>query len=311
MPEFKRFHAPVLLKEVLDLLVTDKVKLFCDGTLGLGGHAEAVLESCPQIHFYLATDLDAQHLAHAEARLMPYASKLRLNLKNFSDLPKLLKNAEFDGLQKSILLDLGLCSNQLDDASKGFAFSVEGPLHMSFATESENTAEKLLNEGDTGELSQIFRDFGEEPQHYRIARKIAESRVQKSLRTTRDLRQVIESVVHPKDHKKVLTRVFQALRIAVNGELDHLQKFLSEILDQLESGDRLGIMSYHSLEDRLVKKHFKRMTTPITQADKFSNHSVVSPAEFKNLTRLVVPKAEEIANNPRARSAKFRVIEKI
>ncbi|NJP03789.1 16S rRNA (cytosine(1402)-N(4))-methyltransferase RsmH [Candidatus Gracilibacteria bacterium] len=306
----KLFHDPVLKNEVLEELVTPATSVFFDGTLGLGGHAEAVLEKYGRIEKYVATDLDKQHLEFARNRLKKFDKKLALHLGNFSEFSTIFPQERLQEGTASVLLDLGLCSNQIDDPEKGFSFMADGPLKMAF--DGSERAEELLNTVSEKDLTRVFRDFGELKRAPILARKIIEARKEKPLKTTGELRSIIETHTHPLERKKTLTQVFQAIRIEANQELEHLQKFLNEALEILQKGDRLGIMSYHSLEDRYVKNTFTKATKPETAETQFSLHTVVAPAPFELITRKpITPTKEEIARNPRSRSVKFRIIEKI
>lgn len=302
-------HESVLRDEVLEYLVDGDTATFFDGTLGLGGHAEYILENTPTLDRYIACDLDSQHLAFATERLSAWSEKVKLNHGSFSRLAEWI-----DGAPRplSILLDLGLCSNQLDDASKGFAFAVDGPLTMAFDDSRKGAAADLLNNSSERELMVIFREYGEEPAAMKIARAIVRDRAEKPFETTSQLTATIESAVHPSVRKKSFVRVFQAVRIAVNEELDILKDTLDSAGAILQAGDRLGVISYHSLEDRIVKKFFATASQPLTEATSFSLHTEVEPASFRIVTKKpVVPSPDEVARNPRSRSAKFRVIEKI
>jgi len=308
MANKKLFHAPVLASEILDHLITEKTQIFFDGTLGLGGHAAFLLKEAPQLECYIGTDLDQQHLAFAGDRLSDWSSKLQLHHDNFSSL---VDYVPFGQKTVSVLLDLGLCSNQVDDGGKGFSFQQDGPLHMAFDDQASDNAEALLLRASQSELTEILKDYGEEPSAYKISRRIIERREHQPLRTTHELVSVIESSVHPKDRKKAVSRVFQALRIAVNDEFGHLEKALSRALESMSSADRFGIITYHSLEDRIVKKFFKLHAQPKTEATDFSLHTEVAPAVWKLITKKpIVPADAEISENPRARSAKLRIVEK-
>lgn len=302
-------HESVLRDEVLSELVTDETVAFFDGTLGLGGHAEAVLSQFENIQTYIGTDLDAQHLAFATKRLASFADRFQPHHGSFSMVGELIDEVP---RPLAILLDLGLCSNQLDDPEKGFAFSVDGPLTMAFDDSRKGAAAELLNTATDRELTQIFRDYGEEPLAYKIARKIVAIREETPFETTTQLREAVENAVHVTARKKSLVRVFQALRIAVNDELTTLKITLNSALAKMQASDRIGVMSYHSLEDRIVKKIFATASQPQTEETPFSLHTEVGPAGFRLLTKKpIVPTNEEIARNPRARSAKFRILEKI
>jgi len=307
-------HFPVLKKEVLNFLVQDNTEIFFDGTLGLGGHAEMILTVHSNLKFYAGTDLDIQHLEFAKERLKKWENKLVLANKNFSEIESVLRTIQKDGKIKnlSILLDLGLCSNQLDDETKGFAFMKDGKLNMAFDENQTKTAEVVVNDYEEKELTRIFREYGEERAAKSIAKSIATARAEKPLKTTFDLKSVIEKSVPERFLKKTLMRVFQAIRMEVNQELQHLERALESALNIMGEGSLIGVMSYHSLEDRMVKQFFKRKSTPITRESNYSLHEVVQEAEIKLITKKpITPTPTEIAENPRARSAKFRIAQKI
>jgi len=304
-------HVSVLKKEILDSLIMPETKTVFDGTLGLGGHAELILSQFPQIDCYIGVDLDLQHLNFAQKRLNRWEEKTVFFNKNFSEIISIIEEVS-PSRPMAILLDLGLCSNQIDDENKGFSFRTDGPLDMSFGIENKGACKKLIDEAPGRELCRIFREYGEEPFSYRLSNKIVEAREHKSINTTGDLRDIISDSVSQKDLRKTLMRVFQGLRIATNDELGHLEKVLKGALSVMKLGDRLGIMSFHSLEDRMVKKFFKTHSKPLTKESTFSLHEVVSPANLKLLTkRPIVPDQSEIEENPRSRSVKFRIAEKI
>ncbi len=305
-------HSPVLQKEVLAFLFFDGVQTVFDGTLGLGGHAESILQQFPLVSQYIACDLDMQHLLFAKKRLHAWEQKLELHHANFSEIASLLaKSKRVHPLV--ILLDLGLCSNHVDDAQKGFSLQQDGPLSMAFDVENaEKTAETVLNSYSLDELTHLLRHYGEEPSARKIAQALVDARQEVPLKTTFDLRAVIERCIHPKDRNKTLMRVFQAVRIEVNDELVHLKKTLESVLSVMQSGDRLGVISYHALEDRMVKQYFALYSQPKTAPTEFSLHTVIAEAQAKTQTKKpIVPSSQEIESNPRARSAKFRILQKI
>lgn len=308
----KLFHQPVLKKEILAVLLVDKVKTFFDGTVGLGGHAEAILENFPSISHYIACDLDQQHLLYAQKRLEKWTEKTTFHPLNFSAIKDLLSEKDFPR-PLVVLLDLGLCSHHVDNPEKGFSFQKDGPLNMAFDGEGVKTrADEILNKKSVQELVRIFRAYGQEPQALKIAQKIVEYREENPLKTTGDLRKIIESCVHPKNRNKALMRVFQAVRIEVNQELEHLQKALDGAFLSMISGDRLGVISYHALEDQIVKDAFTQKSKPKTIETEFSLHTPIASAKFKRITKKpIVPTNEEVEDNPRSRSAKLRIIEKI
>ncbi len=302
-------HCPVLKNEILDLLITNSTQTVFDGTLGLGGHAKAILERFDGIKSYLGCDLDPQHLALAKSNLVPWKDKVQCHQTNFSDFKDLITHETPRPL--AVLLDLGICSNQLDDAQKGFSFAQDGPLVMAFNPKAQPNAENLINSSPQEQLVQIFKDYGEEPRAVKLANAITEARKQNHITTTGQLKDIIHDNTHPKDLKKTLTRTFQALRIAVNQELSHLEKFLTESMEVLKSGDRIGIISYHSLEDRIVKKFFNKCSKPITAETEYSLHEEIAPALGKCCPRKAIPPTkEEIEKNPRSRSARLRIFEK-
>jgi 16S rRNA (cytosine1402-N4)-methyltransferase len=311
MPEKSLYHESVLQKEVLSNFMTDKIKTVFDGTLGLGGHAKLILENFSNIEHYIATDLDPQHFDFATQKLAKFSLKLVLHNTNFSELGRHLESDNY-AKPLAILLDLGLCSNQVDDETKGFSFIKDGPLNMSFGEETKNRAEEIINTYDLKPLTKILRDYGEEPAAFQIAKKIIKARIKQPIKTTQQFKEIIEKSVAFEKRRKAVMRVFQAIRIETNQELQHLEKALSEALRIMQSGDRIGIMSFHSLEDRIVKRFFNKAAKPKTEANAFSLHAEVETAKLKILTKKpIVPSDEELTQNPRSRSVKFRIAEKI
>lgn len=304
------FHEPVLKKEILALLLFKKARTVFDGTVGLGGHAEAILQEFPEVSTYIACDLDAQHLEFARKRLNKWKEKTFFYHQNFAQLKDVLNEEIKRPLV--ILLDLGLCSHHVDDSSKGFSFSEDGPLSMAFDSTSTLTCANILNKAPEQELINILREYGEEPSARKIVSRIVSFREEKEFKTTFDLRSVVEESIHPKDRRKSLMRVFQAFRIAVNDELNILKKTVETALEVMNSGDRMGVISYHSLEDRIIKRLFTLHSRPETIETDKSLHTEITPAKFSLITRKpVIPANEEIENNPRSRSAKLRILEKI
>jgi len=309
MNQEELIHDPVLVNEIETMLIRDHTRIFFDGTLGLGGHAIQFLTKNSQLELYIGCDLDRQHLEFATERLSDFSAKLQLHNLNFSEIHRVVSSHEPGSL--SLLFDLGICSNHVDDPTKGFSFSGDGPLNMSFSSDPTQNAEVVINTYGEEELIRVLRDYGEEPAAYKIARAIIQYRKDNPIRSTFELKSVITSAVLPKDLKKTLTRVFQALRIEVNEELHHLEEALANSFSVMESGDIMGVISYHSLEDRIVKNTFRGWSKPETTEGLYSLHEEVSPAEADLLTKKpVLPSPEEVDRNPRARSAKLRVIRK-
>jgi len=304
-------HTPVLKEEVLKCLMFANAKSVFDGTIGLGGHAEAILSRFPNIEKYIACDLDESHMMFAKKRLAKWDSKTVFVNSNFSEIKKIIKKIA-PPRPIVILCDLGICSTHVDDETKGFTFAKDTPLNMSYDQKNSSTCETILNTEKEIRIFEILKNYGEEPSARKIAKKIVETRDKKPFKTTFDLREIVESAVPTQLRKKSLARVFQAFRIAVNDELGHLQELLDDGCEIMESGDRMGIMSYHSLEDRIVKNHFRTHAKPITKESKFSLNEIVEEAKFKLLTKKPIdPTAKELEDNPRSRSVKFRICEKI
>jgi len=305
------FHDPVLKKEILDFLVFPTVETFFDGTIGLGVPAESILEHVPNLKHYVACDLDEHHIEVARKRLSPWKEKLKIHHANFSEIASLLEAVEDRG-PLAILLDLGLCSAHVDQADRGFSFQEDGPLHFCFDTSAKFTAEIWISEVSRVDLTRIFRRYGELSNAPQIARKIVEVRAEKPITTTQELRAIVESVTHPQNRRKALTLAFQAIRIFINQELEVLEKALVGGMNMLQPGDRMGIISYHSLEDRIVKQSFALNAKPVTEESEFSLHEEVQPPSVKLLRKKPFEaSAQEVAENPRSRSAKLRIIEKL
>lgn len=293
----KYAHKPVMLDEVLEFVVTDPSGLYLDATVGLGGHSEAILKKISAQGKLLGIDLDPEALHAAETRLKPFAGRFRLIHGNFRNLGQLLEREKFFPLAGA-LMDLGVSSLQLEKGSRGFAIYGEGPLDMRMDPTSPLTADRILNEWPAEQLALLFKEFGEEPQANRIARAVAARRASKPFTTTTDLKEFIESKI-PKSASPDIhpaTRAFMALRIAVNRELENLTQGLESILPFIQHGGRVAVITFHSLEDRIVKNVLK---------------SFVDQGQCVGITASPVrPTPREVESNPRARSAKLRVMEK-
>lgn len=306
-------HAPVLLQEILQAFSDCKLHTFVDGTLGAGGHAQAVLEAHPELVHFVGIDQDPQARAIAQERLTPWKQKIRLVPGNFKDLDRHLTHLGIEQVD-GILLDLGVSSMQLDQPEKGFSFMREGPLDMRMDPSNPLTAEIIVNTWLEQDLARVFWDFGEEKQGRQAARAVVKARNLKPLKTTKDLANVLYPVLKGKAKKSIhpLTLVFQALRIVVNGELDALELVLPQAIRRLRSGGRLAVISFHSLEDRLVKNMFLYEASDKENTSGLAGLFLDKQPVVKLVTRkpLVATEAEtEI--NPRSRSAKLRVAEKL
>ena len=288
-------HRPVLVDEVLAHLEPQPEGVVVDATLGAGGHAEAILKSSSPSGRLLGLDRDEGALGVARARLHPFGDRVRLRQGSFVDLPEHLDREGFANVN-GIVADLGLSSAQLGDGDRGFAFSSDGPLDMRFDRSAGETAAELISRLDEKELADLIFNFGEERKSRAIARRIVQRR---PILDTAELRRAVHSVLGPARRGGIdpATRTFQALRIAVNKELEALDAFLESAAERLAPGGRLVIISYHSLEDRAVKWAFR---------EKKDSES------FRVLTRKPVRAGEdEIAQNRRARSAKLRALERV
>lgn len=305
-------HIPVLLEETTALLAPERGGLFVDCTLGLGGHSAALLEACQKARV-IGIDRDPEALRLAESRLQPFAERMRLLPGEFSHLEQLLEAAQVDRVD-GILADLGVSSLQLETAERGFSFRLEGPLDMRMGP-GELTAGEVVNRYREADLERIFRDYGEERQARRIARAIVARRDKQAIQTTLDLRQVVHRVLgRPPRHKRrridPATRVFQAIRIEVNKELAGLESLLDQAVRLLRRDGRLVVISYHSLEDRIVKNKLRDLARG--EVDHITGRPRSETQVIEVLTkRPVRPGEVEIAANPRARSARLRAARRL
>jgi 16S rRNA (cytosine1402-N4)-methyltransferase len=308
VPEFA--HKSVMLREVLEALRPRAGGRYADGTLGGGGHAAAILAASAPDGWLDGCDRDAVALESARQRLAPYAGRFELRQLNFADLASWIAPGSCDG----VLLDLGVSSPQLDTAERGFSFQQDGPLDMRMDTRQSTTAATLLSSATAEELASIFSELGDEPQARRFARGLVQERAARPLETTRQLAELIERW-SPRRGRKThpATRVFQALRIAVNDELGSLEKGLAGALGRLRPGGRLAVLTFHSLEDRIVKNFGRArardyaftggVDVPELREPRTPEATLVTP-------KALTPGAAELADNPRSRSAQLRVLEK-
>jgi len=277
----------------------------------LAGHARALLDAHPEIELFVGIDQDPSALTLAETHLEPYKDKLVLINDNFRALPSILEEnnlSQVDG----IFLDIGVSSMQLDQAEKGFSFSQDGPLDMRMDPSLTLTAEVVVNEYSEKDLASIFRQYGEERHHRAMARKIVAHRKKERICTTGELAQLLREFSSGSKKLHPATRVFQALRIFVNDELDVLQTVLPEAITSLRSGGKLGVISFHSLEDRIAKNLFKQAASHKQHREGAPDSLVVKEASVKILTKKPVQASlEEMQRNPRSRSAKMRFVEKL
>ena len=304
------YHAPVLVEPVLSFLLSEGVQVIVDATLGGGGHTAALLAKGGAELRMIGIDADSEALAAAQARLQNEVSRCELVHGNFRSLTPLLGSLGVSGVD-GILADLGVSSRQIDRPERGFSYMEDGPLDMRMNPNLSGTAADLLATLEADELKKIFRDYGEEKLAGPIARAIVRQRGQRPVQRTSDLRQIVEKIVKGPQRVKSLARVFQALRIAVNKELEALSEFLQSALPLLRPGGRLVVISYHSLEDRIVKRFFKMHEKGCTCPPEFPLCVCGKQSQLKILTpKPVAPDALEININPRSRSARLRAAEK-
>jgi 16S rRNA (cytosine1402-N4)-methyltransferase len=298
-------HIPVLLHEVLDSLLP--AERIIDGTLGAGGHTRALLDAGAGA--VLAFDADQMAIDIARANLTGYEDRVTIVHDSYANMTDHARRIGWDAVD-GILLDLGLSSMQLDTPERGFAFMHDAPLDMRFDQNSgQITAADLVNTADEAELADIFYKYGEEQQSRKIARAVVADR---PLHTTRELAAAVEKAVPRHDKIHPATRVFQALRIAVNNELDTVERALPAAIDLLKPGGRLAVISFHSLEDRIVKQAFKLASSDCICPPKVPICVCGHHASVTLVTRKpIVPSDGEIARNARSRSAKLRVVEKL
>ncbi|NPU83276.1 MAG: 16S rRNA (cytosine(1402)-N(4))-methyltransferase RsmH [Syntrophaceae bacterium] len=309
------FHQPVLLEEVLALLNCRPGGIYVDGTVGGGGHARAILERSSPDGLIVGIDRDDEALREASRTLSPFGNRVVLVKGSFADLRDVLA-ARGIGPVQGILFDLGVSSHQLDTPERGFSFSLEGPLDMRMNPSAGPAARDLIRSAGVDELAGIFRDFGEERFARRIARAIVERRKQEPIETTVELAALIARVVPGggREGRRIhpATRVFQALRIAVNRELDQLERGLLEGIEALAPGGRMAVIAFHSLEDRMVKETFRSWEKTCTCPPGFPVCTCRAEAKARVLTRKPLrPRPEEADANPRARSARLRAAERI
>ena len=309
MTEF--IHEPVLLEEVLSALQPAAGRLYVDGTVGGGGHAEAILEASGPDGRLVAFDRDDWALAAAAKRLAKFGDRLELHREPFAGLANRLAKASCDG----VLLDLGVSSPQLDVAERGFSFQADGPLDMRMDRRQPVSAAQLVNELEAGELATIFWELGGERRSRRIARAIVEQRDMQRIETTTQLADTVERVCPRRGARKhPATGVFQALRMAVNDELGQVRAGLDAAWSVLKPGGRLAVITFHSGEDRLVKQFSRCLAKPYTVRGEVDVPELREPREplARELSRKAIkPSDAEVGRNPRSRSAQMRAMEKL
>lgn len=310
----KNIHQPVLLIETLRLLKPQAGEIFVDATLGLGGHTEAVLAKNNQTRV-IGIDRDAEAIKLAKERLEKFGERFSVFHSNFSDIKQVLLEADVENVD-GVLADLGVSSLQFDSQTRGFSFRFDAPLDMRMDQNSNSeTAAELLNMLSEFEIARIIYEYGEERLSRRIARRIVEKRERgEPIKTTKQLVELIEKAVGrgKKDKIHPATRTFQALRIAVNGELEILERFIRDSVEILKKDGRFAVITFHSLEDRIVKQTLQKLSGKCFCPPKFPKCVCGASRTVEILTRKpIAPTDEEIEENPRARSAKLRACLKL
>lgn len=302
------YHRPVLAAEVVELLAPRPGALVLDGTCGGGGHAEAILQTGADV---LGLDQDPDAIDYARERLAPFGGRVTLRQANFREAPRVLDELGITRLG-GVLLDLGVSSRQLENAERGFSVMRNGPLDMRMDPRRELTAADVINGYSEEELTHLFRELGEEPAARRIASQLVKQRKTTPFRETLQLAQAIEKIVGRHGRKHPATQVFQALRMEVNDELGALAEGLFGLTSRLESGARFAVITFHSLEDRIVKNFFRDRSRPELDRPEWPEPRPNPDYAFTLVTsKPVEPDEAEQRSNPRSRSAKLRVAEKV
>lgn len=307
-------HKPVMPKEVLQYLAPERGGVFADGTLGGGGHAELLLSALPQDGRLVGIDRDDDALAAASRRLARFGERFTAVKGNFFNIRNILQELHIDKLD-GMLVDLGVSSYQLDNPERGFSYHVDAPLDMRMDQSAQFSAYDVVNGYDQAELTRILKEYGEEKWASRIASFIVEARKKQPLRTTFELVDIIKAAIPNAARREgghPAKRTFQAIRVEVNGELAGLRQAVEDMVDCLASGGRLAVLTFQSLEDRIVKKTFAELQNPCT-CPKSAPYCVCGKTpKVRILTRKPLEATEEELNeNPRAKSAKLRAVEKL
>jgi len=308
-------HVSVMPAEAVDYLNCRPGKIYVDGTLGGAGHARRILEKILPEGRLIGIDQDKDAIRHAEIALKPFVSNVRLFHDSYSNLEDIIAGLGIPAVD-GILLDLGLSLHQLESSGRGFSFKNNEPLDMRMNTDLKITASDIVNTSDENDLAKIFKEYGEERMAGRIARQIVSTRKTKPVLTSRQLSDI---AIHAYPAKKSgshrihpATRIFMALRIAVNSELERLERFISGVPDMLNPEGRLCVISFHSLEDRIVKRNIKEFEKECICPPGFPKCVCNKQRVMKAITKKpVTPNEQEVADNPMSRSAKLRIAEKL
>jgi 16S rRNA (cytosine1402-N4)-methyltransferase len=309
-----RAHVPVLEREVVAWMHCREGGVYVDATVGSGGHAAALLNSCPGIALLVGIDRDAQAAALARKNLAAFHDRAVITQGNFADIKQILSSMHVHDLD-GILFDLGVSSMQLEDPLRGFSFKSQGPLDMRMDQDSALTAYALVNTSAVSELEHVLRTYGEERWARKIARTIVKRREQSPVTTTGELAQLVSDAIPSRHHPRTIdpaTKTFQALRIAVNSELDNITRALDDAIGLLKKSGRLCVISFHSLEDRIIKQKMQLWEKSCICPPRLPRCMCGKIPVAAILTKKpLIPSADELAANPRSRSAKLRVAERV
>lgn len=304
-------HLPVLLQEVLEAYKDKEISVFLDATTGAAGHSLAILQAHPEIEYFIAFDQDQRALDIAKEKLRDYHTKTLFIHANFSEMFNECKKHSISRID-GILMDIGVSSMQIDQGQRGFSFLKDGPLDMRMNPEKKLDAKTVVNEFDEKDLSYIFKEFGEEKHHRALAKRIVEKRKEKSFESTLELSDVIADFFGKRGKIHPATKVFQALRIYVNDELGNLSKGLEAASQLLAHGGLLSVISFHSLEDRIVKNFMRQAAAKRRYLPEGFDDQILKDPIFEIVNKKpIVATKEEEKQNPRSRSAKLRIARRV
>ncbi len=305
------YHIPVLFEETLENLIINPNGVYIDGTLGGGGHSEGIIKRLDEKGILIAIDQDQNAIDFASKRLEKYGDRVKIFKSNFQELDTVLYLAGFNKVD-GIMMDIGVSSKQLDDPARGFSYKYDTRLDMRMDKDMPISAYEIINEYDEKELSRIIYEYGEERYARKIASYIVANRAEKTIETTGDLVAIIKKAIKGNPKKHPAKKTFQAIRIEVNKELDVLKNAIDKAINALKPGGRLAIITFHSLEDRIVKQKFKELSTNCICPPELLICQCNHKASVKRITRKpIIPKNEELEINNRAHSSKLRVVEKL
>ena len=306
----KDYHKSVLLNETIENLIMNKNGIYIDGTIGFAGHSKHILHNLDKNGKLIGIDLDSYALKYSKSNLSKFPKQsYSLYKGNFSEIPDILKNI---GITKvdGIVVDLGISSYQIDSGHRGFSYMKDGELDMRFDASKGLSAKEILNNTDEYELGKIIKKFGEEKNYKKIAKSIIKYSKEGKMNTTYQLKDAITETANPKYVNKTLSRVFQSIRIKVNNEIENLNLFLSNSIKHLKSGGRLAIITFHSIEDSIVKHFFKDNAISCVCPPSFPLCICNKKAKLKIIkNKGILPSNDEIKFNPRSRSARLRIAE--